>query len=121
MKDFKKHNHGEKDRSPLFFFFLFLFLSSMFGLVVSNNLVWLYFFWEITTLCSFFLIGYTKTKETVDNSFKALIYNLIGGVAFVLAIVVLGTYYGTLELSTMLLFGTMGYSCLLYTSDAADD
>jgi len=113
MKDFQHHHHGEKDRRPWFFFLLFLFLSAMFGLVVSNNLVWLYFFWEITTLCSFFLIGYTKTKEAVDNSFKALIYNLIGGVAFVLAIVVLGTYYGTLELSTMLLFGTMGYSVVL--------
>ena len=113
MKDFQHHHHGEKDRRPWFFFQLFLFLSAMFGLVVSNNLVWLYFFWEITTLCSFFLIGYTKTKEAVDNSFKALIYNLIGGVAFVLAIVVLGTYYGTLELSTMLLFGSMGYSVVL--------
>src|SRR5665648_227555 len=113
MKDFQHHHHGEKDRRPWFFFLLFLFLSAMFGLVVSNNLVWLYFFWEITTLCSFFLIGYTKTKEAVDNSFKALIYNLIGGVAFVLAIVVLGTYYGTLELSTMLLFGSMGYSVVL--------
>jgi ech hydrogenase subunit A len=113
MKDFQHHHHGEKDRRPWFFFLLFLFLSAMFGLVVSNNLVWLYFFWEITTLCSFFLIGYTKTKEAIDNSFKALIYNLVGGVAFVLAIVVLGTYYGTLELSTMLLFGTMGYSVVL--------
>jgi ech hydrogenase subunit A len=113
MKDFQKHHHGEKDRRPWFFFLLFLFLSAMFGLVVSNNLVWLYFFWEITTLCSFFLIGYTKTKEAIDNSFKALIYNLIGGVAFVLAIVVLGTYYGTVELSTMLMFGSMGYSVVL--------
>jgi len=81
--------------------------------VISNNLVWLYFFWEITTLCSFFLIGYTKTKEAIDNSFRALIYNLMGGLAFVIAIIVLGTYYGTLELSTMLLFGTMGYSVVL--------
>ena len=113
MKDFQKHHHGEKDRRPWFFFLLFLFLSAMFGIVVSNNLIWLYFFWEITTLCSFFLIGYTRTKEAIDNSFKALIYNLMGGVAFVSAIVILGTYYGTVELSTMLLFGSMGYSVVL--------
>lgn len=113
MKDFQHHQHGEKDRRPWFFFLLFLFLSAMFGIVVSNNVVWLYFFWEITTLCSFFLIGFTKTQEAINNSFRALIYNLVGGVAFVLAIVVLGTYYGTLELSTMLLFGTMGYSVVL--------
>lgn len=113
MKDFQHHHHGEKDRRPWFFFLLFLFLAAMFGIVVSNNLVWLYFFWEITTLCSFFLIGYTKTEEAINNSFRALIYNLIGGLAFVLAIVVLGTFYQTLELSTMILFGTMGYSVVL--------
>ena len=113
MKDFQHHHHGEKDRRPWFFFLLFLFLAAMFGIVVSNNLVWLYFFWEITTLCSFFLIGYTKTQEAINNSFRALIFNLVGGLAFVLAIVVLGTFYQTLELSTMILFGTMGYSVVL--------
>jgi ech hydrogenase subunit A len=110
MKDFQHHHAGEKDRRPWFFFLMFLFLSAMFGIVVSNNLVWLYFFWEITTLCSFFLIGFTKTEEAVRNSFRALIMNLAGGLGFVIAIVILGKYYGTIELSQMLLIGTMGYS-----------
>jgi ech hydrogenase subunit A len=110
MKDFQHHHAGEKDRRPWFFFLMFLFLSAMFGIVISNNLVWLYFFWEITTLCSFFLIGYTKTEEAVRNSFRALIMNLAGGMGFVIAIIILGTYYGTIELSQMLLIGSMGYS-----------
>jgi len=108
MKDFQHHHHGEPDRRPWFFFLLFLFLSAMFGIVVSNNLVWLYFFWEITTLCSFFLIGYTKTPEAIRNSFKALIMNLLGGLGFVVGIVVLGKYFGTLELNTMLAYKMMG-------------
>lgn len=108
MKDFQHHHHGEPDRRPFFFFIMYLFLSAMFGLVLSNNLVWLYFFWEITTLCSFFLIGYTKTKEAINNSFRALIMNLTGGLAFVLAIVVLGTMYGTLELNQVLMMGMFG-------------
>jgi ech hydrogenase subunit A len=110
MKDFQHHHHSEPDRRPWFFFLMFLFLSAMFGIVVSNNLIWLYFFWEITTLCSFFLIGYTKTDEAVRNSFRAIIMNLAGGLGFVIAIVILGKYYGTVELSTMLQMGTMGYS-----------
>lgn len=110
MKDFQHHHAGEKDRRPWFFFLMFLFLSAMFGIVISNNLVWLYFFWEITTLCSFFLIGYTKTDEAVRNSFRALIMNLAGGLGFVIAIIILGTYYGTIELSQMLMIGAMGYS-----------
>lgn len=107
MKDFQHHHHDEKDRRPWFFFLMFLFLSAMFGIVVSNNLVWLYFFWEITTLCSFFLIGFTKTKEAINNSFRALIMNLFGGFGFALAIVVLGKFYGILELNQMLAMGMM--------------
>ncbi len=113
MKDFQHHHHGEADRRPWFFFLMFLFLAAMFGIVVSNNLVWLYFFWEITTLCSFFLIGFTKTPEAIRNSFRALIMNLLGGLSFVLAIVVLGKYYGVLELNQMLAMGMMGVSVVL--------
>ena len=113
MKDFQHHHHGEPDRRPWFFFLMFLFLAGMFGIVVSNNLVWLYFFWEITTLCSFFLIGYTKTPEAVNNSFRALIMNLLGGLGFALAIVVLGKFYGILELNQMLAMGMMGVSVVL--------
>ncbi|HYE67092.1 MAG TPA: proton-conducting transporter membrane subunit [Anaerovoracaceae bacterium] len=113
MKDFQHHHHGEADRRPWFFFLMFLFLSAMFGIVVSNNLVWLYFFWEITTLCSFFLIGFTKTPEAINNSFRALIMNLLGGLGFVLAIVVLGKFYGILELNQMLAMGMMGASVVV--------
>jgi len=113
MKDFQHHHHGEPDRRPWFFFLMFLFLAAMFGIVVSNNLVWLYFFWEITTLCSFFLIGYTKTKEAINNSFRALIMNLFGGLGFVLGIVVLGNFYETLELDQMLAIGLMGGSVVV--------
>lgn len=116
MKDFQHHHHGEKDRRPWFFFLMFLFLSAMFGIVVSNNLVWLYFFWEITTLCSFFLIGFTKTPEAVNNSFRAIIMNLLGGLGFVLAIVILGKFYGILELNQLLAMGMMGVSVVLPTA-----
>ncbi len=116
MKDFQHHHHGEKDRRPWFFFLMFLFLSAMFGIVVSNNLVWLYFFWEITTLCSFFLIGFTKTQEAINNSFRALVMNLLGGVGFALAIVVLGKFYGILELNQLLAMGMMGVSVVLPTA-----
>jgi ech hydrogenase subunit A len=113
MKDFQHHHHDQPDRRPLFFFLMFLFLSAMFGIVMSNNLVWLYFFWEITTLCSFFLIGFTKTEEAINNSFRALIMNLLGGLGFVFAIVVLGKFYGVLELNQMIAMGTMGISVVL--------
>lgn len=107
MKDFQHHHAGEKDRRPWFFFVMFLFLAAMFGLVTSNNLIWMYFFWEITSLSSFFLIGYTKTKEATNNAFRALIMNLLGGLGFAVGIMILGFVYNTVELSTMIEYGTM--------------
>ncbi len=107
MKDFRKLHPGEKDRRPWFFCVMFLFLGAMVGLVTSNNMVWLYFFWEITSLSSFWLISFTKTGEAVNNAFRALIMNLGGGLGFAIGIVILGTVFQTVELSTMLLIGTV--------------
>ena len=44
MKDYQHHAEG-KDRRPWFFFVMFLFLGAMVGLVTSNNMIWMYFFW----------------------------------------------------------------------------
>jgi len=94
MKDFHEHHKELQDRRNVFFFIMFVFLSAMFGLVFSNNLLWVYFFWEITTLCSFLLIGYTKTEEATKNAFTALWMNLLGGVAFAVAILYLASQGG---------------------------
>jgi ech hydrogenase subunit A len=87
METYHRHHSGIKDRRKLFFFFMFIFLSAMFGLVFSNNLIWILFFWEITTLCSFILIGYSQTDEATNNAFLALSMNLLGGVAFIAALI----------------------------------
>jgi len=89
MKTYHHHHPEIRDRRNLFFFILFAFLSAMFGLVFSNNLMWIFFFWEITTICSFLLIGYSETEEATNNAFLALSMNLLGGVAFVGAIIFL--------------------------------
>lgn len=108
MKDYQHHNADKPDRRPFFFFIMFVFLAAMFGIVTANNLVWMYFFWEITSLCSFFLIGYSKTEEAIKNSFRALIMNLGGGLGFVFAILFLGNFCETVELSGLLSGGAAG-------------
>lgn len=89
MQVFHEHHPEVADRRRMFFFVLFAFLSAMFGLVFSNNLVWVYFFWEVTTLFSFVLIGYTRTDEAIKNSFRALVMNLLGGLGFAAALLYL--------------------------------
>ncbi|MBE5844834.1 MAG: NADH-quinone oxidoreductase subunit L [Butyrivibrio sp.] len=79
MKDYHNHHVEVEDRSYYFLALLFVFIGAMFGLISSDNLGWVYFFWEITSVCSFLLIGYTRTQEAIDNSFRALWMNLLGG------------------------------------------
>lgn len=105
MKDYHEHHKEYKDRRKMFYALLYIFLSAMFGLVFSNNLIWIYFFWEVTTLCSFFLIKYTGTKEAVNNAFKALWMNLLGGLAFSIAITYCVLYVGTLDLNELVQMG----------------
>ncbi|HPS59139.1 MAG TPA: proton-conducting transporter membrane subunit [Spirochaetota bacterium] len=102
MDEFHEH-HGEvDDRRSYFLFLMYLFISSMFGIVFSNHLLWLLFFWEVTTLCSFLLIGYKADDESVNSAFKALVMNLAGGIAFTAGIVILYTTTGQLELDKMI-------------------
>ncbi len=86
MKDYHHHHPEIKDRRKSFFFIMFFFLSAMFGVVFANNIVWLFLCWEITTLCSFLMIGYSRTEEATRNAFRALGLNLLGGLSFVIAI-----------------------------------
>jgi len=68
-----------RSRQPRFFFFLLLFLGAMNGLIYSNNILWLAFFWEVTTLCCYELIRHDRTKEAEKNAAVALWMNLTGG------------------------------------------
>ncbi len=103
MREYHGHAHADvPDRRPFFFAQLFIFMGAMFGLIFANNLMWLFLFWEITTLCSFLLIGYTQTVEAKRNALRALVMNLAGGLAFAVAIVVLFKQTGTIELQAFL-------------------
>ena len=99
MKAYYEHHKEYKDRTGFFLSMLFLFLAAMFGLVLSENLIWMYFFWEITSVVSFLLIGYTRTEEAVTNSFRALWMNLLGGLGFAIAIIYMSIELGTVQLT----------------------
>ena len=98
MQAYHRHHTDVADRSGFFFSMLFLFLGAMFGLVLSENLIWMYFFWEITSVISFLLIGYTRSEEAVHNSFRALWMNLLGGLGFAIAIAVAARVLDTVQL-----------------------
>jgi len=93
MRDHEEHriHLGELQETtqPRFFFFMLMFLGAMNGLVFANNLLWLGFFWEMTTLACWGLISHDRTPIAITNAFRALWMCLIGSVGFSLAIMFL--------------------------------
>jgi len=108
MKEHEEHLHLKKSRQPQFFFFMLLFLGAMNGLVLANNILWLYFFFEVTTLCSFMLIGHDRTEIAIKNSVRALWMNSLGGLAFVVGMMLVYSKVGTLDISAILSGGPQG-------------
>jgi ech hydrogenase subunit A len=113
METYHKQHAEIKDRRKSFFFWMFVFLSVMFGLVFSNNLLWVFFFWEITTFCSFVLIGYSQTTEATNNAFLALSMNLLGGVAFIAALIYIAVIDPSGKLLEMSYLINSGYALAL--------
>lgn len=120
MKQHEQHLKLETSGQPRFFLFLILFLGAMNGLVLANNILWLYFFFEVTTFCSFMLIGHDGTEEARKNATRALWMNSLGGVALLLGIIWAHTQTGTVNISSMLaegpvtgvLLAPVGFICL---------
>ncbi|EGB16195.1 NADH/Ubiquinone/plastoquinone (complex I) [Pseudodesulfovibrio mercurii] len=106
MKEHEAHLHLKKSRQPRFFFYMVLFLGAMNGLVLSNNILWMYFFFEVTTFCSFMLIGHDATEIATRNAVRALWMNALGGLAFVIGMMLVYGKAGTLNISAMLALGS---------------
>ena len=98
----EEHLHLRVSRKPRFFAIIFCFLGAMNGLVLSNNLSWMFFFWEVTTLCSYLLISHDQTQEANANAYRALWMNVLGGLAFVSAMLFVQKSLGTLSTEIVL-------------------
>ncbi|MBI5624797.1 MAG: NADH-quinone oxidoreductase subunit L [Elusimicrobia bacterium] len=80
---------------PRFFLSFHLFYLSMIGMLVSNNFVQFYLFWEGVGLCSFLLIGFWTHKPAARAaSLQAFVTNRVGDFAFLVAIFILLKTYG---------------------------
>jgi ech hydrogenase subunit A len=103
MQNHETHLKLEKSRQNRFFAVMIMFLGAMNGLVLSNDLMFFYFFFEFTTLCSFLLIGHDRTATAVKNAVRALWMNSLGGAAFITALAVIFSQTAHLDLYRVLL------------------
>lgn len=80
------------------------FAAAMFGLVTSDDLISLFIFWEMTTILSYLLIGYARSRLSARRSaLTALIVTTAGGLAMFGGLVMLGVTAGTFRLSEILM------------------
>lgn len=97
-----------------FFLFLLTFMGAMLGLVLSDNLLTLFVFWELTTVSSFMLIGFNhEDAESRQKAHQGLMVTVIGGLALMTGFVMLGFAAGSYELSTILQQDLTGHAMYL--------
>ena len=95
--------------------YLTLFMLSMVGLVLSDNLVALFVFWELTTITSYLLIGFDhKTENGRRSARQALLVKGGGGLAMMAGFVMLGLVSGSWELSEIRAMGDLVKNHELY-------
>ncbi len=94
------------DPVPRFFSFLLAFTGAMLGIVLSGNLIQLVFFWELTSLFSFLLIGYWHhTPAAREGARMALIVTGSGGLCLLAGVLLIGHITGSYDLGVVLASG----------------
>ncbi|WP_182006521.1 Na+/H+ antiporter subunit A [Priestia aryabhattai] len=92
-----------KEALHSFYVYLLLFMGSMLGVVLSDNLMSLYSFWELTSLSSFLLIGYWyKREKSQYGALKSMLITVFGGLSLLAGIVLLYIMTGTFSIREIL-------------------
>ncbi|MFC2062577.1 NADH-quinone oxidoreductase subunit L [Chloroflexota bacterium] len=85
-----------------YYAFMSLFTASMLGLLLSDNLLMMFVFWEMVGLCSYLLIGFWFQKPSAANAAKkAFIVTRLGDFGFLAAILVLFANTGTFDIAEL--------------------
>ncbi len=86
-----------------FYVYILMFMASMLGVVLSDNVVTIFIFWELTSVSSYMLIGYYHEKlESRTAALQALLVTGVGGLALLAGLVLMALVGGSWEISELL-------------------
>jgi len=112
--------HGDEAGYYRYYTWMSLFTFSMLGLVLSDNLLFTFVFWEMVGLCSYLLIGFWfHKKSAADAAKKAFIVTRIGDFGFLAGILILFFNTGTFdihELHELAITGILGGTVLMWAA-----
>ena len=100
---------------PRFYAIVLLFMVAMLGVVLADNVITLFIFWELTSITSYLLIGFFHQKEESRSAaLQSLLITGGGGVALLAGLLLLGLAGGSFELSELMQRGDLVRSSSLY-------
>jgi multicomponent K+:H+ antiporter subunit A len=112
---YARYYMSPSDSVTRFYAFLLGFMGSMLGVVLSGNLLQLVFFWELTSLFSFLLIGYWHRNAAArDGARIALTVTATGGLSLLAGVLILGQIAGSYDLEVVLAAGDQIRAHALY-------
>ncbi|MCL4399518.1 hypothetical protein M1293_03395 [Candidatus Parvarchaeota archaeon] len=107
----------DKEPQKRYYVEMSIFIMSMLGLVISGSLLLFYVFWELVGVSSYLLIGFWYKKESAAAAGnKALIITRIGDMAFLAAIIILFSVFGTFSINSILSSTSVLPSYLVFIS-----
>lgn len=102
------HGHRSPTEQTRFFGFLLLFMAAMVGLVMSQDMILIFLFWDLTAVASYFLIGYDRMEEESRSSAQmAMLVTGITAILVLIGAVVLEFEYGTFSLPEIIAEGEL--------------
>nr|WP_315421201.1 monovalent cation/H+ antiporter subunit A [uncultured Pseudomonas sp.] len=112
---YARYYMSPEDPVPRFFAFFLAFMGAMLGLVISGNLIQIVFFWELTSLFSFLLIGYWHHRaDARRGAYMALMVTGAGGLCLLAGVMLLGHIVGSYDLDLVLAAGEQIRAHALY-------
>ncbi|UXR72137.1 Na+/H+ antiporter subunit A [Staphylococcus sp. IVB6240] len=94
---------SKKEQLGNFYCYLLIFMSAMLGVVLSDNLLVLYFFWELTSFSSFLLISFWRHKEkSLYGAMKSMMITVFGGLSLLGGFILLHQASGTWRIREMI-------------------
>lgn len=92
----------EHDDLPRFYFYLILFMFAMLGVVLADNTILLYVFWELTSIASFLLISYWYNRQaSQDGALKSFLITVFGGMFMLIGFIIIYSISGTNTISEL--------------------
>lgn len=113
---YARYYMSKEDPVPRFFSFFLAFMGAMLGVVLSGNTIQLVFFWELTSLFSFLLIGYWHHRKDARRGARmALTVTGAGGLCLLAGVLIVGHIVGSYDLERTLEAGDRIRAHALYT------